>query len=105
MKSNQSQLVTRVPARIVKRKIWAARVLKHFGGQRWSASRKYVKKRYTYLIVNEGGKGKKIEEVGEESPDICVSVFAKTFVVEAIHLRYLSRLMVSAKDGYSVAIA
>ena len=57
------------------------------------------------MIVNEGGEGKKIKKVCEESPDIRVAVFAETFVVETVHLRYLPRLMVSAKDGYSVAVA
>lgn len=71
----------------------------------WRRPRKILRRREAYLIVNEGGEGKKIEEVSEESPDVRVSVFAETFVVETVHLRYLPRLMVSAKDGYSVTIA
>lgn len=70
----------------------------------WSPPTKITRKD-AYLIINKGGEGKKVEEVGEESPDICVPVFAETFVVETVHLRYLPRFMVSAKDSHSIAIA
>jgi hypothetical protein len=59
----------------------------------------------TYLVINEGGERKEVEQVCEESPDIGVAVFSETFVVKAINLRDLSRLVVSAKNGYPIAIA
>lgn len=71
----------------------------------WSPTEKDVQEKYTYLVVNEGGEGKEIEEVGEESPDIRVSIFAETFIVKTIYLRDLPRLMVSAKNRYTVAVA
>jgi hypothetical protein len=71
----------------------------------WSPTEKDVQGKYAYLVVNECGEGKEIEEVGEESPDIRVSIFAETFIVKTIHLRDLPRLMVSAKNRYTVAVA
>jgi hypothetical protein len=62
-------------------------------------------RRDAHLVIDEGGEGKKIEEVGEESPDISVSILAETFVVETVYLGYLPRFMISTKDGYSVTIA
>jgi hypothetical protein len=62
-------------------------------------------KAITYLVINEGGEGEEIEEVGEESPDVGVSIFAKAFIVEPINLRDLPGLVVSAKDCYAVSVA
>ena len=58
-----------------------------------------------HLIVNESGEGKVIKKIGEEAPNIGVAVFSKTFVVKAVYLRDLSRLVVSAKNRHSVPIS
>jgi hypothetical protein len=42
------------------------------------------------LFLYEGSKGKEVEEVGEEAPDIGVAVFSKAFIVKAIYLGDLS---------------
>ena len=71
-------------------------------GQKVAAGEKTDEK--TYLVFDEGGKGEVVEEVGEVSPYIGVSVLAETFVVEPVHLRDLPRFVVPAKDGHSVAV-
>ena len=38
------------------------------------------------MVVNEGGQGQKVEEIGKEPPDVGVAVFSKTFVIEAVYL-------------------
>ena len=62
------------------------------------------KQEFTHLVLDEGSEGKVVEEVGEVSPYIGVSVLAETFVVEPVHLRDLPRFVVPAKDGHSVAV-
>lgn len=57
------------------------------------------------MIINEGGEGEEIKEVGEESPDVGVSVFAEAFIVEAIDLGDLPGLVIPAKDCYAVSVA
>ena len=59
----------------------------------------------THLVVNEGGEGEEIKEVGEESPHIGVSVFSKALVVKAVYLCNLPRFVVPAKDCYAVPVA
>ena len=44
----------------------------------------------THLVFNERGQGEIVKQVSEESPYVGVSVFSKTFIVEAIHLSDLS---------------
>jgi len=56
------------------------------------------------LIVDESGKRKVIEKVGEVFPNICVSVLSQAFIVETIHLSDLSRFVVTSKDGDSVPV-
>ena len=63
-----------------------------------------IKQEFTHLVLDEGSEGKVVEEVGEVSPYIGVSVLAETFVVEPVHLRDLPRFVVPAKDGHSVAV-
>jgi hypothetical protein len=57
------------------------------------------------LVLNEGGEGKVVEEVGEVFPNIGVAVFSQAFVVESIHLCNLTGLVVSAKDGDTLGVA
>lgn len=58
----------------------------------------------TYLVIDEGSKGQVIEQVGEKPPHIGVAVLPETLVVESIHLRDLSRLVISAQDGHPIPI-
>jgi len=58
-----------------------------------------------YLVINQGSQGQEIKQVGEIPPDVCVAVFSKAFVVEAIHLGDLAGLVVAAEDGDAVPIA
>jgi len=57
--------------------------------------RKASKQGHTYLVINESSKGKEIEEVCEDSPDVGIAVFAQTFIIKAVYLSNLPRLMVS----------
>lgn len=47
------------------------------------------------LIVDEGGKGEIVEQIGEVFPDIRIAILSKTFVVEAINLRDLTGFVVT----------
>jgi hypothetical protein len=51
------------------------------------------------LVVDEGGEGKVVEEVGEVLPDVGVAVLAETLVVKAIYLRNLTRFVVTTEDS------
>ena len=42
--------------------------------------------RVTYLIINESGEGEVVEKIGEKSPDVGISVFPETLVVESVDL-------------------
>ena len=57
------------------------------------------------LVLDEGGKGKVVEEVGEVFPDIGIAVFSQAFVVETVHLCDLAGLVVSAEDGDTLGVA
>ena len=56
------------------------------------------------LIVDESSQGEVVEEVCEGFPDVGVPVFAQTFVVEAVDLGDLARLVVSAQDRYALRV-
>lgn len=57
------------------------------------------------LVVDEGGEGEVVEQVGKVLPDIGVAVLAEAFVVEAVDLGDLARLMVSAEDGDALRVS
>ena len=57
------------------------------------------------LVVNECSQGQVVEEVGETLPDICIAIFAQTFVVEAVDLRDLSGFVVSSENCDSLRVA
>lgn len=42
------------------------------------------------LVVDEGGEGEVVEEVGKVLPDVCVAVLAQALVVEAVDLSDLA---------------
>lgn len=66
--------------------------------------RLYIKER-AHLIINEGRQGEVVEEVGEVLPHVGIAVLSQAFIVEAVHLRDLSALMVSTKDRDTIAVA
>lgn len=57
------------------------------------------------LVLNEGGQGQKVEEVGEVFPNICVAVLAEAFVVETVDLCDLSGFVVAAEDCNTSRVA
>lgn len=59
----------------------------------------------THLVINEGGEGQVVKQVGKESPHISVAVFSQAFIVEAVHLGDLPRLVVSSQNGDPISIA
>ncbi len=44
----------------------------------------------SHLILDDGGEGHEVEQVGKVSPHIGSAVLAKTLVIESINLCYLS---------------
>ena len=57
------------------------------------------------LVVDKGGEGQVVEEVGEVFPDVGVAVLAEALVVETVHLRDLAGFVVASKDGDALWIA
>lgn len=51
------------------------------------------------LVLDQGGEGEEVEEVGEVLPHVGVSVLSEALVVEAVDLCDLARLVVAAEDG------
>lgn len=56
------------------------------------------------LILNESGKRKEIEEVGEIFPDVSVAVFSEAFIIKSIDLCNLAGLVISSKDGDTLGV-
>lgn len=56
------------------------------------------------LVLDEGGEGEKIEEVGEVFPHVRVAVLSKAFVVKSIDLRDLAGLVISSEDSDTLGI-
>jgi hypothetical protein len=63
------------------------------------------KRARTDLVLDKGGEGEAVEEVGEEAPDVRIPVLTQTLVVETIDLRDLPGLVVPAEDGDAVGVA
>lgn len=57
------------------------------------------------LILNDCGKGQIIEQIGQELPHICVTVFSHTLVVETVNLGDLPTFMVTSQNSDSVGIS
>jgi len=57
------------------------------------------------LVVNESGEGKVVEEIGEVLPDVCITVFTETLIVEAVDLGDLARFVVTTEDGDSLWVS
>ena len=58
----------------------------------------------TDLVLDESGEGKVIEQIGEVSPYVGVSVLPQAFVVEAVDLGDLAGFVVSSEDGDPIAV-
>jgi hypothetical protein len=50
------------------------------------------------LVLNQSGKRKIVEEIGEVLPDVRISVFTQAFVVKSVDLCDLTGFVVSTKD-------
>jgi hypothetical protein len=59
----------------------------------------------TDLVLDKGGEGEAVEEVGKEAPDVRIPVLTQALVVETIHLRDLPGLVVPTEDGDAVGVA
>lgn len=57
------------------------------------------------LVVDEGGEGKVVEQVGKVLPNVGIAVFSETLIVESVHLGDLSGLVVSSKDGDALRVS
>lgn len=51
------------------------------------------------LVVNQSGEWEVVEEICEVFPDVGVAVLSEALVVEAVHLRDLTGLVVATKNG------
>lgn len=58
-----------------------------------------------YLVLNQSGNGKVVEQVGEHLPNVAVSVFPEAFVVETVDLCDLTALVISSENGDPVAVS
>ena len=56
----------------------------------------------SHLSVYQGSERQVVKQICEVLPNIGVAILPETFVVEAVHLCDLSRLMVSTQDGDSL---
>lgn len=57
------------------------------------------------LVFNNSGKWQVIEKFSEDLPDVGIAVFAKTFIVEAVHLSNLARFVITTKNSEAGLIA
>ena len=58
----------------------------------------------TDLVLDESREGEVVEQIGEVSPNISVSVLPQAFVVETVNLGDLARFVVASEDGDAVAV-
>lgn len=56
----------------------------------------------SYLVFHQSRHGQVVEQLGEAVPHRGVSVLAKAFVVEPVHLGDLAGLVVAPQNGYAV---
>lgn len=57
------------------------------------------------LVVDEGGEGEVVEQVGKVLPDVGVAILAEALVIKAVHLGDLARLVISAEDGDALGVS
>lgn len=58
-----------------------------------------------YRVFNNSSKRKVIKEVCEVLPNISVSIFTKTFIIETIYLCDLSGFVVSSEESDSIFVS
>jgi len=58
----------------------------------------------TDLVLDESSEGEIVEQIGEVSPYVGVSVLPQAFIVETVDLSDLSRFVVASEDGDTVAV-
>ena len=56
------------------------------------------------VVLNNGSQWQKVKERCKILPDFSVAILAKAFIVEAIDLSNLLRLMVSTQNGDTVGV-
>lgn len=57
------------------------------------------------LAINQCGQWQIIKQIREEFPNVSVAIFAQAFIVKSINLGDLTRLVVTAQNGDSFAVA
>ena len=57
------------------------------------------------LIVDESCEREVVEEIGEVLPYVGIAILSETFIVEAVHLSNLTRLVVTTEDGDALRIS
>ena len=57
------------------------------------------------LVVNQGGQGQVVEEIGEVFPDIGVAILSQTFVVESVDLSNLAGLVVTTENSDALGVS
>ena len=55
--------------------------------------------------IHDSAKRKVVEDLTTPSPDVTAPVLPLAFVIEAVHLRDLSRLVVAAYEGHAFGVA
>jgi hypothetical protein len=55
-------------------------------------------------VINDSGQGEIIEQLGEEHPDVRVTIFPQALVIEAIDLGDLSHFVVTSENSNSVLV-
>ena len=57
------------------------------------------------LVLDQGGQGEEVKEVGEVLPHVGIAVLSKTFVVKPINLGDLSGLVVSTENCDALGVS
>ena len=57
------------------------------------------------LVIDQGGEGEVVEEIGEVLPYIRIAVFSETFIVEPIDLCDLAGFVVAADESHTVWVS
>lgn len=57
------------------------------------------------LIVDKGGKGEVVEEVGEVFPYIGIAILSKALIIEAVDLSDLAGFVVATENGDALGVS
>jgi hypothetical protein len=58
-----------------------------------------------YLVIDQGGEGEVVEQIGEVLPYVRIAIFSETFIVEPIDLCDLTGFVVATEDGDALGIS